>query len=251
MLPSCVTSDPWRQIWAAISLWGRPLAEKIGIFWPVEEKDWWNYWIFLWTWSFFKSKILTSGDWIHHINGTNSGLNHFFWVDSGIGVNGLTLNGKKFLDSISVLKVGKFQEQSLLPSISILPKTACGLKFYWYLRTLSLKFLKARTKIEVLLSLPSWLAQFSLTTILLVAFWNFKLKILKYPKNCRLHAILVLRVLKKSWISNIYRCIILYLPGCPENLRPLLWVLYLWVFRIRWKFDPTCLLKRAFARCRR
>ena len=107
MLPSCVTSDPWRQIWAAISLWGRPLAEKIGIFWPVEKKSWWNYRICHWT-SFFKSKILTSGDWIHHINGTNSGLNHFFWVDSGIGVNGLTLNGKKFLDSIFVLKVGIF-----------------------------------------------------------------------------------------------------------------------------------------------
>ena len=27
---------------------------------------------------------------------------------------------------------------------------ACGLKFHWYLRTLSLKFQKARTKIEVL-----------------------------------------------------------------------------------------------------
>ena len=149
VLPSCVTSDPWRQIWAAISLWGRPLAEKIGIFWPVEKKSWWNYRICHWT-SFFKSKILTSGDWIHHINGTNSGLNHFFWVDSGIGINGLTLNGKKFLYSISVLKVG-----------------------------------------------------------------------------------------------------ILYLLGCPENLQPLLLVLYLWVFRIRWKFDPACLLKRAFARCRR
>ena len=38
---------------------------------------------------------------------------------------------------------------------------ACGLKFHWYLRTLSLKFQKARTKIEVFRSLPCWLSQFS------------------------------------------------------------------------------------------
>ena len=35
---------------------------------------------------------------------------------------------------------------------------ACGLKYHWYLRTLSLKQ-KARTKIEVFLSLPCWLSQ--------------------------------------------------------------------------------------------
>ena len=33
-------------------------------------------------------------------------------------------------------------------------KVACGLKFHWYLRALSLKFQKARTKIEGFLSLP-------------------------------------------------------------------------------------------------
>ena len=42
-----------------------------------------------------------------------------------------------------------------------------GIKIYWliqfleYLRTLSLKFQKARTKIEVVLSLPCWLSQSS------------------------------------------------------------------------------------------
>ena len=42
-----------------------------------------------------------------------------------------------------------------------------GIKILWklqslrYLRTLSLKFQKARTKIEVLLTLPCWLSQFS------------------------------------------------------------------------------------------
>ena len=50
---------------------------------------------------------------------------------------------------------------------------------------LSLKFQKARTKIEVFLSVPSWLSQLNWdsqqgrdrkTSILLVAFWNFKLK---------------------------------------------------------------------------
>ena len=40
-------------------------------------------------------------------------------------------------------------------------KVLWGLQFLEYLRTLSFKFLKARTKIEVVLSLPCWLFQFS------------------------------------------------------------------------------------------
>ena len=46
-----------------------------------------------------------------------------------------------------------------------------GIKIYWliqfleYLRTLSLKFQKARTKIEVVLALPSWLSQAQLNLV--------------------------------------------------------------------------------------
>ena len=32
------------------------------------------------------------------------------------------------------------------------------------------------------------------TSLLLVAFWNFKLKVLEYPQNCRLHVTLILKV---------------------------------------------------------
>ena len=39
------------------------------------------------------------------------------------------------------------------------------------------------------------------TSILLVAFWKFKLKVLKYPRNCRLHATVIQKVFKKSWIG--------------------------------------------------
>ena len=58
-------------------------------------------------------------------------------------------------------------------------KVAWRLQFLEYLRALSLKFQKARTKIEVVLALPCWLSQFSwdsqqgrarTTSILLVAF---------------------------------------------------------------------------------
>ena len=44
-----------------------------------------------------------------------------------------------------------------------------GIKVYWrlqflgYLRTLNLKFQKAQTKIEVVLTLPCWLSQFRWT----------------------------------------------------------------------------------------
>ena len=47
--------------------------------------------------------------------------------------------------------------QDFLKTFSI--KVAWSLQFLGYLRTLSLKFLKARTKIEVFLSLPCWLSQ--------------------------------------------------------------------------------------------
>ena len=40
-------------------------------------------------------------------------------------------------------------------------KVAWSLQFMGYLRILSLKFQKARTKIELVLSLPWWLSQFS------------------------------------------------------------------------------------------
>ena len=34
-------------------------------------------------------------------------------------------------------------------------------------------------------------------------FWNFKHKVLKYPKNCRLHATLILTVLKNRESANV------------------------------------------------
>ena len=36
---------------------------------------------------------------------------------------------------------------------------ACGLKFHWCLRTSSLKFQKAKSKIDIFLSLPCWLSK--------------------------------------------------------------------------------------------
>ena len=69
---------------------------------------------------------------------------------------------------------------------------ACGLKFHWYLRTLSLKFQ---------LNWDSQQDRDRKTSILLVFFWN-KLKVLKYPRNCRLHATLILKVKNKFWIDK-------------------------------------------------
>ena len=63
-------------------------------------------------------------------------------------------------------------------------KVLWRLQFLIGYRPLSLKFQKARTKIEVVLSLPSWLSELNwdrlgrlrTTSILVLAFWNFKLK---------------------------------------------------------------------------
>ena len=60
---------------------------------------------------------------------------------------------------------------------------ACGIKFHWYLRT--------RTKIW-----DSQQGRGRKTSILVLAFWNFKLRVLKYPRNCRLHVTLILNLVK-------------------------------------------------------
>ena len=66
-------------------------------------------------------------------------------------------------------------------------------------------FQKTRTKIEVFLALPCWLSQLNWesqqgrgrkTSILVRAFWNFKLQVPKYPRNCRLHATLIPNLVK-------------------------------------------------------
>ena len=84
-------------------------------------------------------------------------------------------------------------------------KVLWGLQFLEYLRTLSFKFQKATSKIEVVLALPCWLSQFSwdsqqgrlrTTSILVRAFWNFKLKVLKYSRNCSLHNTLIPNLVK-------------------------------------------------------
>jgi hypothetical protein len=99
-----------------------------------------------------------------------------------------------------------------------------GIKVYWrpqfpeYLGTLSLKFQKARTKIEVVLSLPSWLSQLNwdsyqgrlrTTSILVRAFWNFKLKVLKYSRNCSLHNTLIPWSLKNPESPNVHTLFLL------------------------------------------
>ena len=81
---------------------------------------------------------------------------------------------------------------------------AWSLQFLGYLRALSLKFQKATSKIVVFLSLPSWLSQFSWdsqqgrarkTSILALAFWNFKLTVLKYQWNFRHQATIISKML--------------------------------------------------------
>ena len=71
-------------------------------------------------------------------------------------------------DSIFYVPVGDFRHQGI--------KILGGLQFLGYLRSLNLKFQKARTKIEVVLSLPCCLSQ---------------RKVLKYSRNCSLHNTLI------------------------------------------------------------
>ena len=93
-------------------------------------------------------------------------------------------------------------------------KVLWRLQFFEYLRTLRLKFQKAWTKIEVVLSLPSWLSQRNLdsqqgrlrtTSVLVRAFWNFKLKVLEYSRICSLLNTLIPWSLKNAWITY-YTC---------------------------------------------
>ena len=99
------------------------------------------------------------------------------------------------------------------------------LQFLEYLRILHLKFQKDRTKIEVVLSLPCWLSQFSwdsqqgrvrTTSILVQAFWNFKLKVLKYSRSCSLHNTLIPWSLKNPESPNIHIWTTFYHGVCGE-----------------------------------
>ena len=47
--------------------------------------------------------------------------------------------------------------------------------------------------------------------ILVPAFWNFKLKVLKYPKNCRLHATLIPNLVKPLNCTYVHAWIRLFL----------------------------------------
>ena len=100
-------------------------------------------------------------------------------------------------------------------------KVLWSLKFLGYFRTLSWKFQKARTKIEVVLALPCWLSQLNwdsqqgrlrTTSILVRAFWNFKRKVLKYSRNCSLHNTLIPNLVKPliyiMWSWNIFSLIL-------------------------------------------
>ena len=121
--------------------------------------------------------------WGKHLQRSNSCMQtmlHFFH-NSLLGSRDPTLGNTGF-----------FRLQSI--------KVLWRLQYLGYLRTLSLKFQKTRTKIEVVLTLPCWLSQFRwdsqqgwvrTTSILVRDFWNFELKVLKYFRNFSLHNTLI------------------------------------------------------------
>ena len=131
-------------------------------------------------------------------------------------------NNKGFLSSLVILIFHAVREAAFLfhDAININRGfTKFGIKVLWrlqvleYLRTLHLKFQKAQTKIEVVLSLPCWLSQLNwdsqlgrlrTTSILVRAFWNFKLKVLKYSRNCSLHNTLIPWSLKNTESPNAH-----------------------------------------------
>ena len=127
-------------------------------------------------------------------------------------------------------------------------KVAWSLQFIGYLRTLRLKFQKARTKIGVFLGLPSWLSQFSwdsqqgrlrTTSMFVRAFWNFKRKVLKYSRNCSLHNILIPNLVKPL---KYIHCTLL------KDVKPQLWnrpTLKHWPFA-SFKIQTKC-----FCNCKR
>ena len=94
-----------------------------------------------------------------------------------------------------------------------------------YLRTLSLKCQKARTKSEVVLTLPCWLSQFS---ILVRAFWHFKHRVLKYSKNCSLHNTLIPNFVKPP---NVHSYISVRMPNVSVSAS---WWLYDEVITMRY-----------------
>ena len=112
----------------------------------------------------------------HFFNRLKNNCNYFFSLLTAlVAVSTLFLKSKLNMDiSYPLGDTGFFRLQGI--------KVLWRLQFLGYLRTLSLKFQKARTKIQVVLTLPGWLSQF--------------LKVLKYSRNCRLHNTLIPNLVK-------------------------------------------------------
>ena len=147
------------------------------------------------------------------LSGKPSEFTHFRWTRKRYQ--------KKLLHNSSIWVVYQNWHRCLIPIHSVIQdffrlqgiKVLWRLQFLEYLRTLSLKFQKAGTKIEVVLTLSCWLSQLNwdsqlgrLRTILILVrgFWNFKLKVLKYSRNCNLHNTLIPWSLKNPESPTLY-----------------------------------------------
>ena len=94
--------------------------------------------------------------------------------------------GKKSMHVLRLEDTGFFRLQSI--------KVLWSLQFLGYLWTLRLQ---AKLKLSRLCPVGC----LRTTSILVRAFWNFKLKVHKYPRNCRLHNTLISWSLKNAWIT--------------------------------------------------
>ena len=98
----------------------------------------------------------------------------------------------------------------------------CGLKFHWYLRSLSLILQEPGTKIEVFLSLPCWLSR--------LAFWNLKLKVLKYPKNCNNQRRFLISPIRASIWNVFYQILLPWSNNWPEFSRDIASIFKRWYY---------------------
>ena len=130
---------------------------------------------------------------------------------SGLGLGTMTLAK---LSMISEAKIQKTKKGNFIILTKLWQCLLCAINHNMYTRGFTkfgikvlwrLQFLEyLRTLIEVVLSLPCWLSQLNR------AFWNFKLKVLKYSRTCSLHNI-YLDTLKSKKILNhlmdiLYSC---------------------------------------------
>ena len=102
-------------------------------------------------------------------------------------------------------------------------RTSASNRSWCFVRCKSLRYKSRKGQLSTVytwgfhqvLSLPCWLS-LRTTSILVRAFWNFKLKVLQYSRNCSLHNTLICTLKSKNRLNHLMYILLRCFAACPR-----------------------------------